>query len=99
LLDATKGGTPVALNANRFEERMPDWSADGKAIFFNSNRDGAVAVWRRSMTDGKVQKVGLESSFKSLASASGQALFFNAAGGALYRAGTDGSSPRGFSGS
>ena len=94
LLDVSRGGVPASLDANQFEERMPSWSADGKWIYFNSNRDGAVAVWRKSIVDGSVQKVGLEGSFKSFEPSSGEELYFNVMGGMLYRAGLDGSGPR-----
>jgi Tol biopolymer transport system component len=93
VLDVNRGGIPAPLDATRFEERVPSWSADGTAIYFNSNRDGVVAIWRKSLVDGSARKVGLEGSFKSAESALGKTLYFSVTGGLLYRAGPDGSSP------
>lgn len=93
LLDVDRHGTPVPLEANRFEERMPAWSSDGRAIYFNSNRDGTVAIWRKSLTDGTMRRVGLDGSFKSLEAPAGDALYFNTKDGRIYRSQTDGSTP------
>src|SRR5262249_4049803 len=93
VLDVDRRGTPFPLEANRFEERIPAWSADGRAIYFNSNRDGTVAIWRKSLTDGAIKRVGLDGSFKSLEAPAGDALYFNTKDGHIYRAHTDGSAP------
>lgn len=50
--------SPRLLERNGFEERMPVWSRDGHAMYFNSDRDGSVAIWRRDLTTGALTKVG-----------------------------------------
>ena len=77
MLDVSSGGVPKPFAANHFEERMPSFSADGKSIYFNSNRDGVVAVWKAHLAGGSAQKIGLNASFKSLEAPSGKRLFFN----------------------
>jgi hypothetical protein len=56
------------LEPNAYEERMPSWSADGSAIYFNSNRCGAVAIWRRSLKDGSVKRISADGMFAVSAS-------------------------------
>ncbi len=46
------GGGSRLLDANSYEERMPCWSPDGQFLYFNSNRSGTLAIWRRSLADG-----------------------------------------------
>ena len=37
---------------------MPFWSIDGRTIYFNSDRDGSVSIWRRDMPTGDTRRVG-----------------------------------------
>jgi Tol biopolymer transport system component len=93
-VDVSQGGVPEALDANGFEERMPFWSADGQFLYYNSNRDGRVAVWRRRLADGLMTKVGLQGSFKSMSSAGADPkLYFSLSRGPIFEAGLDGSAP------
>lgn len=93
VLDAA-GGTPKALQPTHFEERVPCWSRDGKAIYFNSDRDGHAAVWRMTVADGSMLKVAPASSFKSAVSWDGKSLYYNARGGFLWRADPDGANAK-----
>lgn len=52
-----RGGEVVLVESNLFEERMPAWSKDGKTLFFNSNRDGEVAIWGRDLAGGMPKKI------------------------------------------
>jgi Tol biopolymer transport system component len=49
---------PEVLEKNSNEERMPSWSIDGSAIYFDSDRAGSVAIWRRDLKTEKTLKVG-----------------------------------------
>jgi Tol biopolymer transport system component len=49
---------PEILEKNAYEERMPFWSIDGRTIYFNSDRDGSVSIWRRDMPTGDTRRVG-----------------------------------------
>jgi len=49
---------PLLFEQNAFEERMPVWSMDGSAIYFNSDRDGATAIWKRDLRNGTLRKMG-----------------------------------------
>ncbi len=49
---SASGGHPAPLEENHAEERNPAFSEDGKALYFNSNRDGRLRIWRHRL-DGK----------------------------------------------
>lgn len=49
--------TPQVVEQNAFEERMPSWSQDGKSIYFNSDRDGTVAIWNRDLQSNALRKL------------------------------------------
>jgi Tol biopolymer transport system component len=90
-LIAAAGGEPRLLEHNAYEERMPSWSSDGKLIYFNSNRDGSLAAWRRSLADGSVQRISPAGIFAI--SASSQGLIYSSRTGELWVSGEDGRNP------
>lgn len=90
-LIAASGGEPRLLEHNAYEERMPGWSSDGKSLYFNSNRDGSLAAWRRSLADGSVQRISPAGIFA--VSASSQGLIYSSRTGELWASGPDGGSP------
>ena len=49
---------PTVIEENSFEERMPTWAADGKSLYFNSDRDGSISIWKRDLASGTVSKIG-----------------------------------------
>jgi Tol biopolymer transport system component len=87
LIDAN-GGAPKPLERNQYEERMPTWSSDGKAIYFNSNRDGTIAIWKKSLVDGSTQRVSPHGMFT--AAASKDDLLYSTRGGDLWSSALNG---------
>lgn len=85
----TQGGTPQLLESNLFEERMPAWSPDSGTIYFNSNRDGELAIWRRHLATGKLQKVASKSLFA--VACDGDKLILSTRTGTLWTSELDGS--------
>ncbi len=61
-IDSLSQGT--ALTAGEFRDQRPRWSADGRDVFFESNRRGSVNVWRVPVAGGQPVRlstgVGLE---------------------------------------
>ncbi len=49
---SSAGGEPVALTNGRTNDRSPVWSADGRTLFFVSNRGGTMDLWRQSIKQG-----------------------------------------------
>jgi Tol biopolymer transport system component len=50
-------GTPYVLEQNNYEERMPSWSKDGHSLYFNSDRDGTIAIWKRNFQSRQVERL------------------------------------------
>jgi Tol biopolymer transport system component len=50
---------PQLVEKNSFEERMPYWSQDGDVLYFNSDRDGTVAVWKRDLKSRVMTRIGV----------------------------------------
>src|SRR5213079_307961 len=40
------GGSARRLTAEQFEEGHASWSADGRWIYFRSNRSGSIQIWK-----------------------------------------------------
>lgn len=61
-----RGGRPVALTGNAFENASPAWSADGKFLWMLSNRDGvsgevyAVPIGDDGRASGSFVRAGLK---------------------------------------
>ncbi len=51
------------LDNNRFEERMPSFSHDGRSLYFNSTRDGGVDIWRYEFKTGALEKFQIPNAF------------------------------------
>ena len=88
---AAAGGEPKLLEMNSYEERMPNWSADGRSLYFNSNRDGALAAWRRSLLDGSVQRISPAGIFAI--SDTSQGLVYSSRTGELWTSDSNGLNP------
>jgi Tol biopolymer transport system component len=50
---AAAPGEWVALTKDNSWEAVPQWSPDGKLVYFISNRDGQRCIWARRFEDGK----------------------------------------------
>ena len=53
----TPGAEPVRLTAVGSNASSPRWSADGRSLYFLSNRSGSDQVWRLSAGPGEAQQV------------------------------------------
>lgn len=89
-LIASVGGEPRLLDRNPYEERMPCWSADGASIYFNSNRDGTVAIWKRSLADGTIQRITPHGMFAVAAGKNG--IVYSSRTGEIWMNSSDGES-------
>jgi Tol biopolymer transport system component len=45
------GGKPVPLTDGFTNVRSPNWSKDGRTVFYVSNRGGSMDLWRQQVTD------------------------------------------------
>ena len=53
-----EGGTPVAVTADAAIDWNPVWSADGRHLYFSSNRGGSMNVWRVAIDERSGQVSG-----------------------------------------
>lgn len=90
------GSEPRLLDANSYEERMPCWSTDGQFLYFNSNRSGTLAIWRRSLVNGSMQRISPDGVFA--VSVTPEGIVYSSRGGDLWRSGFDGSNSSRFPG-
>ena len=54
---ATKGAQPRRLTTHRENDSSPEWSADGREIYFLSTRSGSSQVWRLPANGGEAIQV------------------------------------------
>ncbi|MFO1469179.1 MAG: S9 family peptidase [Steroidobacteraceae bacterium] len=52
-----RGAKPLQLTADPADDQAPQWSADGSAVFFLSNRNGSSQVWRVPAAGGAAIQV------------------------------------------
>lgn len=46
-----QGGTPVAVTNDDYDDALPVWSPDGQYLYFSSNRNGRLALWRVALDE------------------------------------------------
>src|SRR5580698_3630456 len=56
-LAATDGSSTTRLTSNPENDEAPQWSPDGKWIYFLSARGGSEQVWRITPTGGEAEQV------------------------------------------
>lgn len=71
-----QSGTARLLDQNPFEERMPSWSNDGRWLYFNSDRDGEVHIWKRPASGGEAIRVTSRRSYQAIESLDGRTVYF-----------------------
>ena len=54
---ATKGAQPRRLTTHPENDSSPEWSADGREVYFLSSRSGSSQVWRLSSSGGEANQV------------------------------------------
>lgn len=71
------GGAPRQLTADAFANGHPQWSRDGKTIYFQSNRSGRPETWRMPASGGEAVPVTTNGAEDAIESYDGQTLFFS----------------------
>ena len=54
---ATKGAQPRRLTTDPENDNAPEWSRDGRYVYFMSSRSGSAQVWRLPATGGEAEQV------------------------------------------
>jgi Tol biopolymer transport system component len=75
------GKEPVRLTPSPRHETAPSWSRDGAWIYFGSNREDDMQVWKMRPEPGApALRVTRDGGYAALESADGKALFYSRAG-------------------
>lgn len=89
-----EGGTPRRLtDSAEIHDVLPAWSADGKFIFFTSNKSSDFQIWKiASDGNGEPVQITRQGAFESAASSDGREIFFTKARGVsgLWRVSVEG---------
>jgi Tol biopolymer transport system component len=89
---SASGGEPRRLTTESSEDIVPDWSPDGKWIYFSSNRTGRMELWRMPSTGGTTEQITREGGFNPHLSVDGSFVVYLRArdAGELRRCPADG---------
>jgi Tol biopolymer transport system component len=88
------GGDMTILDDTAVEQRMPGWASNRKSIYFNSVRDGAVAIYLKDLIAGTIVRVSEHEMYTVAESPDGRALYYSDRSGRLFGANPDGSGAR-----
>jgi len=76
LIDSEGRNMHVVTSGN-YENAVPDWSRDGTAVYFASNRTGSWQVWRRELVTGREAQVTRHGGFKAFESYDAKTLYYS----------------------
>lgn len=71
------GGLPRPLAQGSSDNLVPNWSRDGKWVYFASNRTGMWQVWKAAPQGGPAIQVTTHGGFAAWPSADGKTLFYS----------------------
>jgi Tol biopolymer transport system component len=84
LIDS-EGRNMHAVTSGNYENVVPDWSRDGTAVYFASNRTGSLQVWRRELATGRESQVTRHGGFAASESYDAKTLYYSRfEGGGLW---------------
>lgn len=89
---STEGGSPKALTSGGLNI-LPCWSKDGRWIYFTSNRNGPLNIWRMPADGGQSQLITRNGGWESKVSADGKLIYYvkaNGRTGSLWTVPADG---------
>jgi Tol biopolymer transport system component/DNA-binding winged helix-turn-helix (wHTH) protein len=74
------------LTSGNYEDSVPSWSRDGKAVYFASDRTGEWQVWRRELSSGKETQITRHGGFAAFESYDAKALYYSKfEGGGIWK--------------
>ncbi len=77
---ASDGSRVRKLTSDESLEQMPSWSADGKWIYYTSNRSGQFEIWKAQANGGKGTQVTTNGGYTAFESADGRSLYYTKEG-------------------
>ena len=81
------------MTENAQQNSLPAWSADGKWIFFISNRSGSDQIWKMPVNGGDASQITQKGAFEMFATSDGKKIIYSKSVGkiGLWSVKTDGS--------
>ena len=70
------GAAPRRLTDDNFDDSAPSWSADGKWIYYQSNRSGETQIWRVSSKGDQPVQVTTSGGLSPVAGPDGKHLYY-----------------------
>jgi Tol biopolymer transport system component len=70
------GGPPKQLTNGNYNDILPHFSADGRSIYFSSNRSGKWQIWKIAASGGEPLQITQNGGFLAEESPDGKALYF-----------------------
>ncbi len=92
LLDTFTGVSTAFSPNGSAEERLPCFSPDGKQLYFSSDRDGSVALYRMALNSHQVSLVAPDG-FRAQPSQDGRWIYYATMYDALWRVPSNGGTP------
>ncbi|MCY7348046.1 MAG: winged helix-turn-helix domain-containing protein [Pyrinomonadaceae bacterium] len=89
---AADGGTIRRLTDSESFDFMPSWSADGRFVYFASNRTDTAQIWKMPLEGGEAVQITKNGGRESFASPDGTEIYYSKGDGVvgLWRVGADG---------
>jgi Tol biopolymer transport system component len=82
---AIDGGAPQLAVDDGFEDKKPNWSRDGKSIYYTSNRDGSSQLWRSGLHGEHPIRLTLDKCDDSAESIDGKTIYVQTDSYGIYR--------------
>jgi Tol biopolymer transport system component len=73
------GGSPIRITNGLFDAAdnvVPNWSHDGRSLYFSSNRTGKWQIWRKRISDEGETQITKEGGFNGMESPNGLDLYY-----------------------
>lgn len=90
---SVEGGEPRRLTDGSARDDYPAWSADGRFLYFRSNRNGDFQIWKMpSDTSGEALQITRNGGFETFAGPDGSEIYYTKGTGVagLWRVASDG---------
>jgi serine/threonine protein kinase/Tol biopolymer transport system component len=82
---SAEGGEPHPVTGGNWEDLMPNWSRDGKWIYFRSNRGGLWELWKAPSAGGPAVQVIRNDGFEAKEGKDGKWLYYSTLSGSIWR--------------
>ena len=72
-----EGGPPKRITQSPAADMIPNWSADGRWIYFASDRAGNLDIWRIPLEGGEAERVTTGGGFEAYPTRDGRYLYYS----------------------